>query len=141
MVYCDSTIHVEDARGRGNRLVHTRGIESIHICRLLASKHTMQYELMVVHSGINQTYFHSTRIPSEIFWVVLRRVEVTWRIREITLWRIIALRVKVVNILLCILALWPIYFAFQITALILFLLPADKKLFYVYKCRTYFFCL
>ena len=75
-VYCDSTIHVEDARGRGNRLVHTRGIESIHICRLLASKHTMQYELMVVHSGINQTYFHSTRIPSEIFRVILTRLEV-----------------------------------------------------------------
>ena len=66
-ILCDSTIHVEDARGRGNRLIHTWGIESIHICRLLASKHTMQYELMVVHSGINQTYFHNTRIPSEIF--------------------------------------------------------------------------
>jgi hypothetical protein len=66
MVYCDSTINVEDARGRGNRLIHTRGIESIHICRLLASKHTMQYELMVVHSGINQTYYHSTRITAKL---------------------------------------------------------------------------
>ena len=46
---------------------------------------------------------------------------------------------KVVKILLCILVLWPIYFAFQITALIFFYYLLTKKLFYDYKCRTYFF--
>ena len=62
---------------------------------------------------------------AELFWGELRLHEELEKVK----FNYSMKRVKVVNILLCILVLWPIYFAFQITALILFLLPADKKLF------------